>query len=176
MKTLIVFILSFFLLPQLDSEKMIWNENQKLSWENFQGKPMPKAGFVASTTTGLHFSYSYSMDENVAIVKYTVESFFDPKTSWFIPEKVSQKVLNHEQLHFDISELHARILRNKLNSMKFSTNAKTEIETVYLQIEEERRKMQKQFDAETDHSQNIEKEIFWETKIAKQLKQYASWK
>lgn len=176
MKTLLIILFSVVSIPEFTSEKIIWNENHRLSWEDFRGSPIPKANFVASTNTGINFGYSYTLNKNEVIVEYSVESFFNPQKSWFIPAKVSQHILNHEQTHFDISELHARILRKKLDSKKFSKNVKIEIETIYLQVEEKRKAMQKKFDLETDHSQNIEKEILWEKRIAKQLAQYESWK
>lgn len=176
MKLLFAFILSILLFPQDDSEKIVWNENQKLTWKDFRGEPVNGVGFVASTRTGINFGYSFIIEEQEVKVEYSVESFFIPNKSWFIPEKVSQNVLNHEQTHFDISELHARILRKRMSSPKFSKNVKTEIEIIYIQVEAERKAMQKEFDAETDHSRNIEQEKLWEKQIAKQLAEYESWK
>ena len=176
MKLLTLFLFLFILVPQVNSEKILWSENKKLTWEDFQGKPIMSANFVASTNTGINFQYSYSLKNNQAAVKYSVESFFYPDKSWFQPGNVNQHILNHEQAHFDISELHARMLRKNLYGKKFSKNVKSEIEIIYKQIEQKRREMQVKFDAETDHSRNIEKEILWEKHIAKQLKSHESWK
>lgn len=176
MKLLLFLIFPLLLFTQERSEKIIWNENQKLSWGDFRGKPVRNAGFVASTNTGINFGYSYKLSNDGVSVEYSVESFFSPEKSWYFQGQVSQHVLNHEQTHFDISELHARILRKKLDAQKFSKKVKTEIETIYLQVEAQRKAMQKKFDAETDHSRNIEKELHWEKRIAKQLAKYESWK
>lgn len=176
MKIVFVFLFSLFLFPQLNSEKIIWKENQKLTWENFVGKPLRTANFVASTNTGISFSYSYSLKNDKVSVQYAVESFFVPEGSWFIPEKVNPYILKHEQAHFDISELHARMLRKNLAGKKFSKRIKSEIETIYQQVEQKRRAMQTKFDAETNHSRNTEQETFWQKYIAKQLADYESWK
>ncbi len=176
MQLLFVFLFSYLLFPQPNSEKILWTEGKKLTWEDFRGKPLPNARFAASTNTGIHFKYSYTMEDEGVRVEYSVESFFNPQESWYIPEKVSQTVLNHEQTHFDISELHARILRKRMDSKKFTKNVKTEIETIYIQVETERKVMQKKFDAETEHSLDIEKEIEWEKQIANKLAEYESWK
>lgn len=176
MKLLFTFIFYFLLLPQSDSEKLLWNENQKLTWEDFRGKPIPSASFVASTNTGINFQYSYSLKNDEVTVEYSVASFFYPDKSWFQPGKVNQHILNHEQAHFDISELHARMLRKNLAGKKFSKRIKSEIEGIYKQIEQKRRAMQVKFDAETDHSRNEAKEIIWEKQIAKQIANYESWK
>ncbi|MCB0468659.1 MAG: DUF922 domain-containing protein, partial [Aequorivita sp.] len=162
MKLLFIFIFSLVLFPQNNPEKMLWNENQKLTWKDFRGKPVPSASFVASTNTGISFQYSYSIKNGAVHVEYSVESFFNPEGSWYIPERVNAHILRHEQAHFDISELHARMLRKNLHGKKFTKRIKSEIEGIYKQVEQKRRAMQTRFDAETDHSRNEEKEAFWQ--------------
>lgn len=176
MKIFLAFI--FFLIsnPQNDSEKIQWKENQKLTWEDFRGKAIRSASFVASTNTGISFQYSYSIKNGDINVEYSVESFFQPEGSWYIPEKVSPYILRHEQAHFDISELHARMLRKNLEGRKFSKKVKSEIEGIYQQVEQKRRAMQTKFDAETDHSRDEAKENFWQKYIANQLAEYNAWK
>ena len=176
MKLLIIFIFFFLFVPQLNTEKILWNENQKLSWNDFRGKPIPSASFVASTNTGISFQYSYSIQNGDINVEYSVESFFSPEGSWYMPQRVNAHILRHEQAHFDISELHARILRKNLQGKKFTKRIKSEIEGIYKQVEQKRRAMQNKFDAESDHSRNEEKEIFWQKYIAQQLAAYDAWK
>lgn len=176
MKLLFVSIFFFLSIPQSNTEKILWQENQKLSWEDFKGKAVPSASFVATTNTGISFEYSYSMKNNEVSVKYSVTSFFYPQGSWFVPEKVNLHILKHEQAHFDISELHARILRKNLAGKKFTKKIKSEIESIYTQVEQKRRAMQTKFDAESDHSRNLEKEAFWQKYITQQLAEYESWK
>ena len=122
--TLIFF---FLFVPQLNTEKILWNENQKLSWNDFRGKPIPSASFVASTNTGISFQYSYSIKNGDVNVEYSVDSFFSPEGSWYIPQRVNAHILRHEQAHFDISELHARMLRKNLYGKKFSKRLVKEI-------------------------------------------------
>ncbi len=176
MKLLFAFIFSFLLLPQHNSEKITWSENQKLTWQDFKGEPVPSASFVASTNSGLSFQYSYTTKGDDVSVKYSVSSFFDPNSSWYKPSKVNDHILNHEQAHFDISELHARKLRKNLDGKQFSKKAKSEVEAIYNQVEQQRRAMQTKFDAETDHSRNEEKELQWQKFIVKKLAEYESWK
>lgn len=174
---LFLFIFAFLLFPISTTEKIPWSETSPLQWEDFKGKPNHNAGFVASTNTGIHFYYSFSINQKKEVkVNYTVESFFNREKSWFIPDLVTPQILNHEQAHFDITELHARILRKRLSEKKFTAKIKTEIEQIYRATEKERIAMQRRFDKETDHSRNEEKEIAWEKQIAKQLTDYERWK
>lgn len=176
MKIFLALLFFFISTPQNVSEKIKWDENQKLTWNDFRGKPIRSASFVASTNTGISFQYSYSQKNGDVSVEYSVESFFHPEGSWYLAERVTPYILKHEQAHFDISELHARILRKNLYGKDFSKRIKSEIESIYQKVEQQRRAMQTKFDAETDHSRNEEKEVFWQEYIANQLAQYNAWK
>lgn len=176
MKLLFSVLFIFLLFPQNNPEKIFWNEKQKLTWADFRGKPIASANFVASTNTGISFHYSYTIKNGNVKVEYAVESFFNPQASWYIPDKINAHILRHEQAHFDISELHARILRKKLHGQRFSKNVKREIENIYRKVERDRRAMQTKFDAATDHSRNFEKEKEWQHAIARKLAEYGAWK
>lgn len=168
-------LILFFLVPQ-PSGKMVWDENRSLTWSDFKSKPPAHSDFVASTSTGITFRYSYKAQGDEVSFDFVAEAFFNPKKSWFRPGEVSDYILKHEQTHFDISELHARILRMRLSTKKFSKNINTEAERIYLQVEEQRKTMQKKYDAETDHSRKEKKELWWRNHIEKKLKEYDEWK
>lgn len=156
----------------LQAGKIEWNKNRLLTWRDFQGIPDKNSPFVAKSQTGIHFKYSYTLKENSVDVEFSVNSFFNRKKSWKKSDRVSSHVLKHEQTHFDITELHARKFRKKLEDFSFTKDVKNEIEQLYLQMEEERTTMQKQFDAESNHSRNREKEFAWRKFVAKELNKY----
>lgn len=169
--------IAFLLFPsEVDPVKMTWSGSQKLTWEDFQGKPKLNSGYVASTNSGLSFSYSYSKRGDDIDYTYKVHSYFYPESSWYLPSKVDDNILNHEQTHFDISELHARILRRKIENTVFSDNIKREIEKLYSETEEERVSMQHRFDKESDHSKNKEGELKWEAFVQKEIVIYEPWR
>lgn len=174
----IIFLFFSIIIPSVNEDKKIaWNENYKLSWSDFKAASKGN-GYVASTSSGISFSYTFSFTETGEIINLDVSitSYFYPENSWFIPSEVSQYILNHEQTHFDISELHARILRKEISEATFTKNLKIEIEAIYKSIEDKRRAMQQLFDKETDHSKIKEKELEWEVVVAQQLKRYKDWK
>lgn len=161
--------------PEKEDLKIAWDENKKLSWSDFQGRPEP-GKYVASTNSGISFTFSYTVKDGKVAMDYEVKSNFYPKLSWYIPAEVDDYILQHEQTHFDISELHARMLRKKIEATLFTNNAKREVEALYKEIERQRRSMQVKFDIETDHSKNEQAEFKWEVYIAKQLRDYERWK
>ena len=175
--TIIFLFFSVIIPSNNEDEKIAWSEKNKLSWSDFKAAPKGN-DYVASTSSGISFSYTFSYTETREIIDLDVSitSYFYPNNSWYIPSEVSQYILNHEQTHFDISELHARILRKKISETTFTKNLKIEIEAIYKRVEDERRNMQHLFDKESDHSKIKEKELEWEAVVAKQLKKYKPWK
>ncbi len=159
-----------------DADIIEWTEERKLTWADFNAPAEIAAFYVASTNSGIKFSYSFSTKGDKTTVTSTVKSIFHPDKSWFKPGKVNNKILAHEQAHFDISELFARKLRKKMDKSSFSKNIKSEIESIYKANEIERQTMQKRFDKETDHSKIAKAEEEWETFIALQLKAHDDYK
>lgn len=172
---LAAFFCTFFP-SEADKEKISWNEKRALTWQDFKGKPQSDADFVASTNSGMSFSFSYSEKNGKRSMEYSVVCNFYPQESWFKPGHVSEYILKHEQTHFDISELHARKLRKRMDETSFSKNVKKEVEALYQQTEHERRQMQNDYDFESDHSKNKEGEYRWRAKVAQELKKYERWK
>ncbi|RFN57720.1 DUF922 domain-containing protein [Marixanthomonas ophiurae] len=172
---ILLFTFSFFTSEE-NKEKIIWTETRQLTWDDFRGAPELGANFVASTNSGMSFSFSYTEKNGKRTMEHNISCNFYPEQSWFKPGKVSEYILKHEQTHFDISELHARILRKRIAEAKFSKNIKEEIGALYHTTEQERQKLQNQYDLESDHSKNKEKEYYWRQKIANQLNAYDRWK
>ncbi|NND63103.1 MAG: DUF922 domain-containing protein [Flavobacteriaceae bacterium] len=178
MKVLILLLLPLIgLFPsQLEEEKIVWNEDRPLSWEDFRGVPNRADNFVASTNSGVSFSFSFKERDGIATINYTVVSNFYPDLSWYRPERVTQYILEHEQTHFDISELHARKLRKGLSQLPHDRNFKDRAEEIYNTLEAERRAMQTQYDRESDHSNIDEAEYKWRRFVAEQLALLDDWK
>ncbi len=176
MKAILLTLIMVTFFGTISEEKILWQENNKLSWSDFKAKQKPQNDFVATTSSGISFSYSYSFKNNKMSSKFSVQSYFYPEKSWYNPLDATPHILKHEQTHFDISELHARILRKKITNFSFTKNIKTEMDALYQKQEIARRAMQEKFDKETDHSRNKEKEKLWEDYVATQLQAYEQWK
>ncbi len=174
---LLAAILLFLLLSPFnpEEEKIVWTEDRKLSWADFKGVPSGPDEYVASTNSGVSFSFSYTVRNGREQVDYTVRSNFYPDLSWYRPERVSDYILAHEQTHFDISELAARKLRKALAELPRDGTFKERSEKIYNQNEADRREMQTRYDSDSDHSNNEEEEFRWRAYVAEQLEAYESW-
>ena len=83
-------------------------------------------------------------------------------------KKKIPEVLHHEQFHFDITELYARKLyvdASKLIGQRGNTN---QLKQLFKDANTECNEMQNQYDEESNHGVNEEKQIEWENRI-KQL-------
>ena len=170
MKTLI-FLLSFFYIGNvLCQESLTWNENTKLTWADFKAVPDSQSNAVAMTGSGITFGFSVQTSEKKIVdFSTTVYAHFYPGKSWCLKEKVSEHILNHEQLHFDITELYTRQFRQELEKLQVSQNVKVQIEKLYKSKNKELNKTQQLYDLQTKHSVNVEKQKEWEAAIQKEL-------
>lgn len=111
------------------------------------------------------------LDDNIEFI-YEVQSYFLPDQSWVKPDIDSPHLLIHEQLHFDITELHARKLRKAMEEFDIEStpNVKPALQAIYKNTEASRANMQKNFDTESRHSLNPEAQIKWQKLIKEELK------
>ncbi len=160
----------------MEDEKIPWSVDRKLSWEDFRGIPNQADDFVASTNSGISFSFSIQESNQNRALSYNVVSNFYPDLSWYRPDRVSEYILKHEQTHFDISELFARKLRKELAQIENEPDFQDLAKRHYEQIEAQRREMQLHYDKESDHSNKEADELRWRKYIAAQLAEYDAWK
>ncbi len=148
-----------------------WGENRRLTWEDFKGTPNPKEYPEAAALTNCGFGFQSNRVNLFKRTKIFVENTFDSKLSWVLNEEAKiDRILAHEQAHFDLSEIYARTLRLKLKEQKLTVlnidhKAKSIFDEVYrLYLEK-----QELYDSETEHGINQKEQLRWEKFIAKEL-------
>ena len=86
-----------------EPDEISWCANRSLTWEDFKSTDI--TGYGARTATGIPVR-SVKMDSTFII---EARAIFVRDKSWV--KDTSKQLLIHEQIHFDISELVARKLR-----------------------------------------------------------------
>lgn len=164
--------LSCRVMAQEPGEELItWKPDQKLTWDDYKGKPDPGSDAAASTTT--YLSIEYNIGERG--FGYKIRSRFSKTRSWGLHK--TMYILSHEQGHFDIAEVFARKLHRLMKAYTFNrAGYKTELKKIYEGILEEKEAMQDAYDRETRHSINKEKQAEWLEKIRKLLEEYEEYK
>ena len=179
-----IFSLLFLLFPvagifaQLPENRTQWQE-ESLTWKDFAGEPDMQNPFDANTNSGISYSWSLRTSEKGTEFLYKVDVFFYPDLSWVKPGKEDARLLAHEQLHLNISELHGRKLRKAMAEYDpdLKSDIKKVLERIYQKNENARRQMQEKYDLETYHGQNEVAQVKWDNFIEAELtklKEYSS--
>ncbi len=160
-----------------DEVAMQWNASKKLSWSDFKGPVEIDTDAVAVTASGITFSYVVEQaDGRNTSFDGQVNAFFYPEKSWYIKEKGNDYILAHEQLHFDITELHARLFRYHMAQLEASQNIKAKLDKIHKDITTDLYKMQQTYDTESQNSINKEAQAKWEAYVIANLKKLEFYK
>jgi hypothetical protein len=147
------------------TEKLSWSASRRLTWEDFKGTPDDANTHHALTAANLAVDARCSSNK----VVYDVKCVFLPQESW-TRNKNSEKLLRHEQLHFDLTEVHARQLRKRLNSMQGNcTNLQSNLNIAVKSAFKEWREEQATFDKISRHGLDKQEEKLWEELISHRL-------
>ena len=167
-----LFFLLFIIMGFNDSqdyETIAWSPENKLTWEDFKGEAPNNARAAATTASGISYQFSTNASSSEIELDYLVSTFFYPNKSWYQPSLSDSLILSHEQLHFDISELYARKMRNRLASSSFTQNVKAEVKQIYKEVLEELEEFQNLYDDQTNFSRDLEQQLIWNNKIEEAL-------
>ncbi len=146
------------------NEQLEWNEFYKLSWTDFKGEPGANAAGDAGTSVKI-IAKPYLVKNQV---KYDVYVLFNRNKSWKRDE--SAELLAHEQLHFDLAELYARMIRKTIYQL--SEKGVHEIKVfnkAIHQLLEESNEADRQYDIETLHGALDRKQAEWSEKVKSEL-------
>ena len=154
-----------------DSGYLLWGK--KLKWEDFQGEIPKNSEFDALT----HSAISLNFDGANVTLNFNIQTVFSPVDSWK-KVGVDDYILKHEQIHFDITEYHSRLLRKKLKTHKFKSFADVEpdVMRIFNEASEAANIMQVKYDKDTNHSIDRKKQAKWNAKVKKLLSKTSSYK
>ena len=157
---------------QNNDNVIVWSKTRKLTWNDFQGNISHD-----KTHEGINVYKENEEDaarSRVAIALYfqcqgskanhTIRAEFEKNNSWYYAKHKTEAVLSHEQLHFDITELYARKLRTKLSALSNPCD-KAAVGKVYQANEDAFGKFSDQYDIETSHGVNKQKQSEWEIRV-----------
>ena len=148
-----------------------WSAARPLTPADFRGRPRPGEPLAALTAADIKANASCTD----FVFKGTVLATFDPGKSWVRDATtISAALLRHEQLHFDITEVYARRLRQKLlvfqaraNCAKLQPAFDNLTQPVYQEWDRE----EARYDSETSHGLNTVRQAYWEKQTQLKLEQ-----
>ncbi len=157
------------------TDVIYWTTDYKLTWNDFEGDPNYKHDYkdISAITVSGIVDYR-GCDEGKII--YKIKSYFEKKNSWVKLAGRNDHTLEHEQVHFDITELYARKLRKELSERAFACGEELAFETFVNDFLEGWQALQAEYDAETDFSNKHSAQHEWIGKVREELKTLEAYK
>jgi predicted secreted Zn-dependent protease len=142
-----------------------WEECCQLEWSDFRGNRNKGSSWEAAASVGIKI-FNFKWNNNTASGK--VIAFFNRNYSW--TEIETDEGLSHEQGHFDLTEIYARLIRKELTSKKNRKKSIShEIDRIYDKYNNALNLEQDLYDLETDHHKNRTEQLKWDKKIKQRL-------
>lgn len=153
-----------------------WKEGYRLKWSDFKGKADKTTQMQALTFS----SVKVHTESEGSLLKVEVICFFDRNQSWAKDTGMTGAplLLKHEQLHFDITELYARMIRQKVSLIK-ETNPQKKMNLVSQTVQSVMKDCmaeQNKYDNETQHGIIEAKQNEWIAAVKKRMAAYAAFK
>ncbi|OWY24968.1 DUF922 domain-containing protein [Sphingobacteriales bacterium UPWRP_1] len=147
-----------------------WCNRKQISWSDFWRNPDPYSRYSAVSATYLQEKHAC---DNFGQFKYSVKAVFVKDQSWS-RDKRSTRLLHHEQLHFNLTELHARKLRKLFSDLRNpcyipERRIQLMIDSLYDKMEFAHRF----YDDDTFHGLNNERQQFWDELVNSALEELA---
>jgi hypothetical protein len=155
-----------------DWEYIRYDKHPILEWSDFKSPVDIFSPYDAAASSGTHFDYTY-VDGRIEFEAYTI---FERYGSWSRVKSDADELLQHEQLHFDISELHTRMLKKELSEYFFTDQYEQEINDIYYRNRYEKDVMQDLYDTETNHSTIRAEQERWNVYVKKRLTELEAYK
>lgn len=154
-----------------------WTATRRLTWEDFKGKPK----IISNTNVAAQTYCGFSLESNRVTVfkkvKIFIKNTFDCNLSWVRQDQMSRDdLLEHEQVHFDLSQVYARHLRKNLVEKNLTVNnLTTGTNSVFKDVYNAYLERQEMFETETNYGLDREKQKLWAKKIVEELTELNSW-
>ena len=188
----IFFLIGFISLMSFSFEKddfILWQENKKLKIQDFKADnkdtiKVNRQQFLGAISA-IRIEYSSFQRNKNSVPDFSIKTYFDPNESWMLLK--NDYVLQHEQIHFDLTELYARKMRKSVESIRQKNVTNISIYRKKIQHwNVMKEKASNQFDADNqDYYIKIGQKILfqknpkqeaWKKKVDRELFQYSLFK
>lgn len=151
-------------------DTIYYDFNRNLTWADFKGRPVGNYFAGAVTASGFAFDSQIDFDGSSIYLNIGVYTFFTKKDSWKKHQIHSDYHLLHEQHHFDITMIGSEKFINEIQKAHFTKDNYTKLLTsIFDKVYKENMDIQHLYDAQTNHSINVEKQLEWNKKIADEI-------
>ncbi len=151
------------------ADELVWNGPSMLKESDFR-QVLPKSKGPSKSFSGAHRSLEgyiycgiyFSFKSHGPATAIMVYAFMKPDHSW-LRDAQDKETLLHEQAHFNIAEIYARLLRGRLKEIKNAGAA----QRIYKKCFNEMSETQRRFDNDHDGENSVSPE--WQEWISAEL-------
>ena len=148
-----------------DTEKT-WQKDSPLTWADFQAnEKASKFNEKTVSNTRCRERFAYRLVDtskiNSYLIEFKVKSVMDRSGSWVDPAYKTPALLEHEQLHFDITEYFARQMLKEFQKGSYTRKFRSEIDDIKKRVIANRNTLQMLYDEQTNHSLNRKVQSKW---------------
>lgn len=150
-----------------------YNPDRQLTWNDFRAEPRRGSHYAAEVFTSFAYEGKSSVKGGIITLNLTVKSYLLKNSSWARPDAKNVYALNHEQRHFDITKLIAERFKRKIHSDSLTLEDYNSIvQYQFIESFREMNQLQKQYDAETNHSLDQAAQERWNGRIDAELRTF----
>jgi hypothetical protein len=143
------------------ADTVLWQSDKSLHWMDYKGAPDYHSHYDALT----HSEIKYKVSVHRALARFDFVTFFMKKSSW---TKHSQDpvLLKHEQIHFNVAELHKRLFIQILYTRNlYRDGFESQVKRLGDSINTARNKMDDEFDADVSNTRDVMKINKWNREV-----------
>jgi len=148
-----------------------WSARRRLVWSDFQGSPPSEGSEGAKTSYTLYSAWKCRGE----VFEFRVIAGFRPRQSWvkaIVLNDSTQRrtVLGHEQTHFDLAEVHARLLQRAFGDLaRPCARTDAELSALAQRLAQEEKAEQRRYDDETNHGLLPDQQAAWSRDVGRRL-------
>ena len=156
-----------------DGDTVYYHSNRPLTWKDFLGAPAVLSRWAAQVFTSFGFEARSTVNNRILELRVRTKVWIDKTISWARTDSKNDYVLDHEQLHFDITRLTSERFKRHLQTMELSVeDYSSEIQYQYIEFFRLHSQLQQQYDEETSHGINRAAQAQWVKKVRDELRSY----
>ncbi|UBM58583.1 hypothetical protein LAG90_17410 [Marinilongibacter aquaticus] len=161
-------------LSQVNSGDTVHYASRKVRWTDFQASPRYTSKFAAAIFPSIGLNTSFTVKDKKIVANIQPLVYMIPSQSWAKPGSKNPEALDHEQIHFDIAYVVMQRLIGRVKKLEAHNvdDLNSQIQYEYLQAFTEMNRLQKQYDAESNHNLNKGGQAVWKRKVADWLREY----
>jgi hypothetical protein len=156
----------------IDSDTLYFFQ-RKVKLDDFLTVEKRKSKYSGQIFTSMGYQSTVRMSNDTVYLNMEIKVYQIKGMSWIIEEAKTKYVLDHEQTHFNISQLVAEKFKQHIKDEAITpTDYDSRIQYLYIEYFRKIYQLQSQYDSETEHGLNKNEQGRWEKYIDEELKKF----